>query len=783
MIDSEPVNSELADADAESLVAIVGMAARFGQAGDLHAYRELLRTAGEEDVKGSLADPYRFDHTFFGISPREAVVLDPQHRFLLECAYHAMEDAAHDPSREDAVVGIYAGGASTAHAAQLRRRADLLPHVDDRQLRAATGADFLASRVAYKLGFTGPAVSVQAASCTALVAVHTALQALLGGECDLALAGAVTVHPEADDTGGCAVFLLKPLPAALADGDRIHAVVGGSAVGTSGVGESPTAGRARVLHDAVTVSGNAQDTVAVFDAPAGAEASDSAPAAKALVRAVLGLTEGLPLPSHVALPNRGASPNLAVSASGPFGTHASVVLHEPPASVRSTGEVEQADSWQLLPYSARSKAALAGTASRLGEHLTETSDALADIATTLQVHRVRHPHRGFVVARDTAEAAQALATGGAGAKGRKTAATPPSVMFTFPGHGGQHLGMGRELYRGDALFRRDADECAELVRALTDVDLRAVLNPTGEAAEAAAREALTDGAVAQLAVFVLEYTLAHAFRRWGVQPSAVVGHSLGGYAAACVAGVFSFSDGVRLVARRTELLLSLAPGAMAAVRMSEDELVPLLPEGVGVAVFSGPEQVTISGPRESVVRFVEESEAKGLEVRLLKIPGAGHSSLVESVLEEYARFAAGIAFHQPTIPVISDTTGTWADPEDIATPEYWCRHMREAVRYHDVLETMAAVPDSVLLEVGPGTTLTTLARRCEGLRRGHPILHSLTHPTDPTPDSQILLTTLGALWSAGVEIDWSSLYPDRGAARGELPAYPFQRTEFPLPVA
>ncbi|MEU1709143.1 type I polyketide synthase [Streptomyces sp. NPDC005706] len=768
--------------DPEGHVAVIGMAARFGQATDLDAFREHGADGATDATAGPPADAYAFDHRFFGVSPRESVMLDPQQRILLECAQHALEDAAHDPARDETVVGIYAGGATTGHAARLRGRGAGTPHFDDRQVRAATGADFLASRVAYKLGLTGPAVSVQAAGATALVTVHTAVQALLGGECDLALAGSVTVHDPGDAAaGGCAVAVLKPLRAALDAGDRIHAVVRGTAVGSAGAGESPEAGRARIARDALAVSGLAAAPDAVEDAPAGTSVTDTAPAAAAFVRAVLAVHGAAGRTGHEGVPRRAA-----VSARGPFGTHAHAIVEQPPAAV--AGASPAATGWQLLPYSARSATALAAVAARLGQRLRRagSSEELQDAAWTLQTGRTRYAHRGFVVAQDADEAAAALAEVKVRTKDRSggaQAGSPPPVVFTFPGHGGQHAGMARGLYRLDPRFRADLDACVAHVREASGIDLGVVFDPEGEEREEAARRSVADGRIAQLAVFVLEYALAKTFIRWGVRPAAVVGHSLGGYAAACVAGVFSFPDAVRMVLKRTELLLSLAPGAMAAVRLPEAELLPLLPEGVGIAVISGPDQVTVSGPREQVARFVEEHAAKGLETRLLKVPGAGHSSLVDAVLDEYEAFLAAITFHRPAIRVVSDTTGTWADPEEIRTPAYWCRHMRHAVRYHDVLETLNAFQGCALVEVGPGTTLTSLARRHAELRWNHPILPALPHPTDETPDPKVLLSAVGALWAAGVDIAWPALHPGRAPRRTSLPGYPYERTAFPAPAA
>ncbi|MGD3111883.1 acyltransferase domain-containing protein [Streptomyces sp. YGL11-2] len=770
--------------DGEEHIAVIGMAVRFGQAADLHAYREQLRTTEGVDTNRPLADPYAFDNRFFGISPRESVILDPQQRLLLECAHQALEDAAHDPAAEDAVIGIYAGGSTTTHAALLRRQAARLPDVDDRQIRAATGADFLAARAAYKLGLTGPAVSVQAAGATALVAVHTAAQALLGGECDIALAGAVTVRaaaPAEGATGGCAVVVLKPLPAAQRDGDRIYAVVRGTAVGSAGPSEPAADAQERIARNARAVGGMTAETIAGIEAAAGAGVTDTAPAMAAFITAVLSVEGGEPLGTAGGRPDAGPPRRAGVSASGPFGAHAHVIVEQPPA-VPATEDEER---WHLLPFSAKSPAALEETAARLGRHLERSAygAALRDVAWTLQTGRTAHAHRACAVARTTSEAAAALA--GMKLKNRTAkdaVREAPPVVFTFPGHGGQHMGMGRHFYRADRQFRADLDACARRAQAETGLDLRGVLNPVGEEAEEAARTSLSNGAIAQLAVFILEYAVARAFIRWGVRPAAVVGHSLGGYAAACVAGVFSFPDALTLVVKRTELLLGIEPGAMAAVRMPEAELLPLLPAGVDIGVISGPDQVTISGPREAVEQFVAESSAKGLEIRLLKIPGAGHSSLVEPVLGEFATFLESIEFHEPRIPVISDTTGTWARPEEISTPAYWCDHMRKTVRYNGVLDTLHDIPRSALVEIGPGTTLTSLARRHAGLRKEHIILQALPHPTDPTPDMKILLTTLGALWAAGVEVKPAALHTEQDPRKTGLPGHPFQRTEFPVPT-
>nr|WSZ13608.1 type I polyketide synthase [Streptomyces canus] len=763
-------------------VAVIGMAARLPGAPDMDAYRRQLLRGDEPDPV--LQDAYAFDHTYFRLSPGEALITDPQHRILLECVTRSLHDAAVDPARADAVIGVYAGASTTAYAAALRREIGRLPNADDWQIRIATGPDFLAARPAYKLGLTGPSVTVQGAGATLPLAVHHAVQALLAGECDIAVAGAVTVRSLAGDgavadpvsTGGCGVLVLRPLDAALAAGDRVHAVVRGTAVGRDD-GTDRLARRAR----AVAGVPAGRDVRVTADASGGAAVTDTTPGVTALLTALVGVACGT-LPGDAGDWRTPERPRRAgVDACGPFGLRVHVVVEEPPATARPQPE----PSWQLLPVSARSATALDRLTADLGDTLAHTADPLPDVAWTLQSGRTAEPHRRFTVARSTAESATALGSGT-----RRKAPTgrapdqPRPIVFTFPGQGGQHVGMARALYRTDPAFRADVDACAERTREALGIDLRGVLDPADEAAAARSRQALSTIAVGQPAVFTVEYALARALMRWGVRPAAVVGHSLGAYAAACAAGVFSFPDALALVLERGRLLQSLPSGSMAAVRLPEAEVLRLLPDGLGIGAVNGPDQVAVSGPTELVERFVREFPRPDVEVKLLKIATAGHSALVEPVLDSFEAYASGLRLRAPRIPLVSDSTGTWAG-EEIATPAYWRAHMRRAVRFSDALGTLAGLDRAVLLEVGPGMTLTSLARRHPALAEDHPMLQTLPHPADDTPEAWVLLTALGHLWLEGTDLDWVALHGGRQRSRVPLPGHPFERREFlpPAPAA
>nr|APD71704.1 type I polyketide synthase 10 [Streptomyces sp.] len=800
--------------DDTSAVAVIGMAARFPGAGDV---RELWENACRRarPSYGAIEDADTFDNEFFGLSPQEAMITDPQHRVLLECTHHALEDAGCDPHQSGDIIGIYAGGGSTPYASLLRRRLADLPYVDDWQIRIGTANDFLATRAAYKLKLSGPAVTVQASGATWLVAIHNAAQALLAGECDMALAGGASVllpapHPETEQGdapsagagSGVGMVVLKLLRKALDAGDHIHAVLRGSGVNHNGGGPSFTAtgaeGRARLIRDVHTAAGVAAETTTAVEAAGSGGRTDAAAGIADFLEAVLSVEHGVisetlaragagPRPAPEATPaDRSTAPaawpatehprRAGISASGAGGTNAYVIIEQPPRQTRPPAQ----EGWHLLPLSAKNEAALTEMTARLGEHLAggRTIEP-ADVAFTLQTGRTAHPHRRFLVTDSTADAAAVLK---AGRRRRlptgKAPRKPADVVFTFSGQGGQHVGMTRDLYRHDHGFRADIDRCARLALPALGLDLRSVLYPEGPDAEAAAGRALAGIGVGQPAVFIVEYALSRLLMRWGVRPTAVTGHSLGAYAAACTAGVFSVEDALAIVVKRGQLLQSLPSGSMAAVTLPESELSDILPEGLSIGAINGPDQTAVSGPTALVEQFVRDFPRPDVEVKLLKIATAGHSTLVEPVLDEFEQFVAQAELRAPTIPFISDTTGQWTGAPEVTTSAYWRTHMRRPVRFHDVLGTLAERPHSILLEAGPGLTLTSLARRHPALGEDFEMVQTLPHPTDPTPELSVLLTALGRLWLAGTDVDFEALHRGRSPRRAKLPGYPFQRRSF-----
>ncbi|MFJ6618136.1 type I polyketide synthase [Kitasatospora sp. NPDC091335] len=867
-------------------LAVVGMAGRYPGARDLGEFWDNL-VKGTESVTrfpgdpstpeyvpalGVLEDADGFDAAFFGYSPREALILDPQQRLFLTCAWEALEDAGYDPRSCAGPVGVYAGSSQTGYLDTLMAHRDRLGPVSEWQLRLATGIDFLTSRVAHRLGLTGPAVTVQTACSTSLVAVHLAAQALLSGECDLALAGGASVNvparlPEYSEGGvispdgrcrafdarargtvagnGVGIVVLKRLADALRDGDHVRAVLRGTAVNNDGLDKvgftAPgVAGQAEVIRAAHLVAEVEPDSIGYVEThgtgtPLGDPIelaaltqafrrgtdrrgfcrigsvktnighTDAAAGVAGFIKAVLAVRHGLIPPSlHHTSPNpeipfadgpfvvntelhrwRPDGPRRAgVSSFGIGGTNAHAILEEPPARPRRPA----APADHLLVLSARTAPELDRAAARLAEHLqrqaagaADPGRELADTAWTLQTGRRAFAHRRFAVAADHTEAVEALT--GAGASVHPPVGGERPVAFVFPGQGGQHVGMGRELYENDPVFRAEVDACCAQLEPTLGLDLRTVLYPAGEQQGAAAEESLRDMGVAQPAVFVVEYALARMWEQRGVRPAAVAGHSLGAFAAACVAGVLRPPDALRLVAERGRLLQSLPVGAMLAVPLAERDATGLLGDGLELAAVNGPNQCVLSGPRGTVDAVFARLTEAGVDARRLHIATAGHSALVEPILDRFASLVAGLDVKAPSIPWVGDTTGEWVRMDRAPDVGFWTAHMRRAVRFGDTLATLFAEPDRILLEVGPGLTLTTLARRHPARTEAHLALPSLPHPAGEQSALRTTLAAAGQLWAAGVELDWPRLHEGRRPGRTPLPTYPFSpRPYSPLPA-
>ena len=451
--------------------------------------------------------------------------------------------------------------------------------------------------------------------------------------------------------------------------------------------------------------------------------------------------------------------------------------------------------WQLLVLSAPSEEdldlATAGLAGFLRSH---PDTGLGDVAWTLQT-RLVFDHRRTLVARDVADALAVLENREAGRL--ETFADPEGrerqVSFLLPGFGDHYPDMALGLFREEPAFRRIVDDCCERLLPELGFDLRSELFPglAGGAAPPAAgsappkrdlrsllRQGTSNAAAARPAprmasttvhpaVFVVEYALAQLLIEWGIRPQAMIGYSLGEYTAACLAGVFSLGDGLTLVARRARLIEELPPGAMLAVPLRVEEVEPLLRDGLGIAVVNGPAHQVVSGPLAAVEALEARLTERGVLCRRLVAHHAGHSSMMEPIAGRLRELVAGFPLQPPQIPFVSNVTGTWIRPEEATDPEYWVRHLCGRVLFGDGLTKLFEL-DSVLLEVGPGQSLTSFAKRHPAVspEQASLMFSTLRPAFNQQPDRAFLLATLGRLWMAGVPIDWTATH---GGERRQVP--------------
>ena len=461
----------------------------------------------------------------------------------------------------------------------------------------------------------------------------------------------------------------------------------------------------------------------------------------------------------------GGKPRIAgVSAFGVGGTNAHVVVGEaPPASASTPGRKHE-----TLVLSARSATALEAMSRRLADHLENESPPLADVANTLATGRRAFTHRRSVVASDITEAVRKLRE-----EARETIApaTTPKVAFLFPGQGSQYTGMTREIYDSEPAFRTALDECAVLLHPLIHHDIRSTLYPSDQEREAAELD-IHRTALTQPCVFAVEYSLAKLWISRGVTPSLLIGHSIGEYVAAVLAGSLTLEYALQLLATRARLMQELPGGGMLAIRKGASELT--LPSGIALAAINSPHLCTVSGSHEDIAAYQKALESADIQCRLLKTSHAFHSEMMEPIVTRFTEDAAMIPASPPEIPWISTCTGKPVTAETLADPAYWARQLRQTVRFSEALETAFENKDLLLLEVGPGQALAQFARQ-------HPdrgdIRVVATLPSS-TADLVDLSAALGDLWTHGVTPDWSAYFAGQERAKLRLPTYPFERQSY-----
>ncbi|MCE5303540.1 MAG: SDR family NAD(P)-dependent oxidoreductase [Planctomycetaceae bacterium] len=805
-----------------------------------------------------------FDAEFFGISPREAVRVDPQHRLLLEVAWEALEDAGLPPSQiAQSKTGVFVGVIGSDYA--LLQSRDL----SDMDVFSGTGSShaILANRLSYFLNVNGPSVALDTACSSSLVTVHLACQSLRRGESDMALAGGINLilspemtlaltkaHMMAPDGRckafdatangyvrgeGCGMIVLKRLSDATAAGDRILALVRGTAVNHDGrsnglsapngpaqeavirtaladAGLSPTDISYIEAHGTGTKLGDPIEIEALREALCAGRSADrplmvgsvktnighleSAAGVAGLVKVAMMLRHGQ-VPPHLHLqqinpllridgapleiptamcdwPRWDGVPHCAgISAFGFGGTNGHVILSEAPSQeTPKPSEVERPR--HLMTLSARTSHALVEQAVRYAACFeAEPSTSPADAAFTANVGRDHFPYRAAIATATIDELRDRLQAFAADPEksnihaGQSQVDRLPRIGFLFTGQGAQYAGMGRLLYETQPTFRAAMDACDAALRSELDRPLLSLLNDPDATL-------LNQTGYTQPAMFAIEYALAALWRRWGIEPTAVMGHSVGEFAAACTAGVFSLEDGIRLIARRAKLMQSLPAGGVMAAVMAAEPIVAAALEAyqgqVAIAALNGPASVVISGDEPAVRQLLEQFDGQGIRSKTLATSHAFHSHRMDPILGQLDEAARSVQYSAPKLGIVSNLTGRLADAQTYADPTYWSRHARSPVRFAESLQAMVDAGCEMFLEIGPSPTLIGMGRRCV---TGEQLtwLPSLRPGRD---DWQVLLDSLAELYVHGATIDWAGFDRDYVRRKISLPSYPFQRRRY-----
>ena len=871
-------------------VAVIGMAGRFPGAESVdELWRNLCR--GDESItyfsrdeldpgidprdinnpnyvraRGVLKDADKFDAAFFEVSPREAGIMDPQHRIFLEMSWAALENAGYYPDSFNGMIGVFAGmGNNTYFAKNVSAHPELIDTFGEFQARLVNEKDFLSTRVSYALNLKGPSVNIYTACSTSLVSVCYAFDSLMSYQCDMALAGGISItfpqnsgyiyregaihsadghcrpfDKEATGTvlsSGGGIVVLKRLEDALQSGDHIYGVIRGTAVNNDGAGKmsfmAPSVdGQADAIALAQASAGIDPETISYIEThgtatPIGDPIEikaltkafqsktekkafcgigsiksnlghlDAAAGIAGLIKTILSLEHRMiPATLHYHSPNPeidfADSPfyvhdkliewagdktarRAGVSSFGIGGTNAHVVIEEAPEKRLSRSSRPK----QLLLLSARTESTLDSMTENLKKHLIQNPDVnIADAAYTLQIGRQDFDHRRIAVCEGAADAVDALESSDASRTGTgKVGADNPSVAFMFPGQGSQYINMGLNFYQHGSVFRDIVDDCAAVLKPILGRDIRKIIYPEADNLQTAANE-FRETRFNQPALFMIEYALAKLWNRWGVSPDALVGHSIGEYSAACLSGVFSVENALKIVATRGRLMQELPEGSMLAVMLPVELLEPMLSSELSIAAVNSPASCVATGPKEAIERLRHKLETEDIQSRKVETSHAFHSQMMAPVIAPFKKFIMGFQLHPPKIPFVSTVTGTWIRSEQAIDPEYWAGQIRATVRFADGIQTLREKPERVLLEVGPRRTASTLAlQQIKGFSK-KTVIASLSDTDKNNTEWNSILTAMGELWLNGISFDWEKYYADEKRVRIPLPTYPFERKRY-----
>jgi amino acid adenylation domain-containing protein len=871
-------------------IAVIGMAGRFPGAKNIPEFwdnlkngvesitfysDEELKKMGVEDtlienqnyVKagGVIQDTDYFDASFFSYLPAEAEIMDPQMRFFHECSWEALEDAGYDPDTYKGLIGLYAGATPSFQWEGLAILSGRVAQMGAFTSMSLMNKEYLTTKISYKLNLRGPSSFIHTACSTSLAAIHWACRAILYGECNMAVAGAVKIvdfplkgymyetdmilssdgHCRAFDAkasgtvpgSGIGVVVLKRLKNAINDRDHIYAVIKGTAINNDGgrkvgytapsvegqaeairtamamarvepdsIGYVETHGTGTSMGDPVEIEAlklafgdNKKKTCGIGSVKTNIGHLDVAAGAAGFIKTVLALKHTLIPPSlHFKTPNptinfenspfyvvnrptewksNGHPLRAGVSSFGIGGTNVHVILEEPPVSQRKEQALANG-GYQIIPLSAKSPSALERMSQNLADHLSaNTSVNFADMAYTLQIGRQALKHRRVTVCSDAGDVIEAFSGEDSG-KSHTTFSKEGqrSPIFMFAGLGSQYVNMGADLYDHEPVFRHEMDRCFTILKSLGH-DLKAILYPASADASTNESDNLNHFETAQSVVFVLEYSLAKLIIHYGIKPHAMIGYSLGEYIAASLSGVFSLEDALKLMVARGRLVAKVPTGTMLSVPLPVQELKPFLTEEIAIAIDNGPSCIVAGLDRK-----LDDLQDKLKEKRYLcmRLPNshAIHSSMMAPILKEFEEILCTISFNKPKIPYVSNVTGQWITVADAASPDYWCKHLAQTVRFADGVELIKKEPNPIFIEIGPGRDLSTLLVRHKEKDPDIRSVNLIRPSQQDVPDNYYLLRKIGQLWLYGAIVDWDKFHPGDIRGRIPLPTYPFDRHRF-----
>jgi phthiocerol/phenolphthiocerol synthesis type-I polyketide synthase E len=851
-------------------IAVIGMAGQFPGAKNISEYwdniyhaRNCISRFTQEEMLADSADPAlvqhphyvnaggvledidKFDADFFQYSPNEAKILNPQHRLFLECAWHALEDAAYVASHYEGSIGVFAGSSSNFYLYEhLLTNKSILDDFGLFQLSIANSKDQLATRVSHALNLTGPSINVQTACSTSLVAIHLACQSLLNGECTMALAGAVSIqmkqktgylyregmilsadgHCRAFDElasgtvggNGVGIVVLKRYADALADGDRIDAIIKGSAINNDGnlkvgftapsiqrqsdviaeainmaeisaetIGYVETHGTGTRLGDPIEIAGLTQAFCqttqkkrfcAIGSVKPNIGHLDAAAGIAGFIKTVLALKHNtIPKSLHFTSPNpdipftegpffvnqqnrawdtHHGVRRAGVSAFGIGGTNAHLILEEGLTAHPAMDDMAKTDS--LFCISAKSQHALAKKEQDLLEFLgKKTVNDYADIAYTLLIGRESFSYKKAFWMSDNDELKPCQN------RVIKETKRNKRIAFMFPGQGTQYSNMAKDLYLENETFRYWIQHCAHIANQYLDKPILALLYPENEGVD----NEIHDTRYAQPLLFIVEYALAQLWLSWGITPEIMIGHSLGEYVAATLAGVFAIEEALRVICVRATLMSRLPRGKMLAVFLPYTELKTMLHDDLSIAAVNANNICVVSGIAEAVDELQQSLLQKNIVSKMLTTSHAFHSNMMQPMLSDFQNLLETVKRNPPSIPYISNVTGLCITDSEAISPEYWALHLRQTVFFETGIQTISQYSD-ILLELGPGQTLCTLAN------------NNLNHKDMLCiPSLPFIKHAVGQLWSNNIDLPLLDILVAKKnqPKRVSLPLYPFER--------